>query len=81
MIYLFASCKKEDGKYKCPNCSAVYCSVHCYKLHGDCSEKFYQKQLEEMLQNTVASEERKNQTLEMLQRLQLQEIVRRNYYF
>ncbi|KAF3914275.1 hypothetical protein AA313_de0209557 [Arthrobotrys entomopaga] len=26
-------CEKEQAKYKCPNCSAPYCSLACYKPH------------------------------------------------
>ncbi|KAF3911508.1 hypothetical protein ABW20_dc0107495 [Dactylellina cionopaga] len=26
-------CEKEQAKYKCPNCSAPYCGLTCYKPH------------------------------------------------
>jgi len=47
----------------------------CYKAHGECSEQFYQQQVEETLHNSVVSEEQRAATLDMLQRLQLDEMV------
>ena len=45
----------------------------CYQQHGHCSEEFYQDQVKETLQSTVADEQTRQATLDMLQRLQLEE--------
>ncbi|KAK9388480.1 hypothetical protein V1515DRAFT_596988 [Lipomyces mesembrius] len=36
-------CKKEYGKYSCPRCRQLYCSLACYKskVHQTCSTSFY----------------------------------------
>ncbi|KAK9428728.1 hypothetical protein V1505DRAFT_376145 [Lipomyces doorenjongii] len=36
-------CKKEYGKYSCPRCRQLYCSLACYKskVHQTCSNSFY----------------------------------------
>ena len=39
-------CQREESKYACPKCSTPYCSLACYKNHGDlCTEGFYQSQV------------------------------------
>ncbi|KAK9321734.1 hypothetical protein V1517DRAFT_325482 [Lipomyces orientalis] len=38
-----AFCKREYGKYSCPRCRQIYCSLACYKskAHQTCSASFY----------------------------------------
>jgi hypothetical protein len=39
---------KKPSKYVCPKCSQYYCTISCYKQHGEsCTEKFYQEQCEQ----------------------------------
>ncbi|KAK9876055.1 hypothetical protein WA026_011165 [Henosepilachna vigintioctopunctata] len=47
-------CDDAVGKYVCPKCNTLYCSVLCYQSeqHRNCSEQFYRDNvLEEMKQN------------------------------
>ncbi|KAK8791102.1 hypothetical protein WA158_005733 [Blastocystis sp. Blastoise] len=43
-------CHQKQALYICPKCNADYCSLECYKKHGDtCTENFYNSQVfEEM---------------------------------
>lgn len=35
-------CRSKRSKYRCPRCLAAYCSVECYRKHGEgCTEAFY----------------------------------------
>jgi hypothetical protein len=44
-------CLKERSNYCCPKCSIQYCSLACYKSHGEiCTESFYQKQVTQELE-------------------------------
>lgn len=39
-------CKAPSPPYKCPRCGMRYCSVECFKTHGqDCTEAFYETQV------------------------------------
>lgn len=40
-------CQEKTAPYKCPKCNIRYCTLNCYRdrFHGDCSEKFQEKQL------------------------------------
>ncbi|CAI2348736.1 unnamed protein product [Caenorhabditis sp. 36 PRJEB53466] len=42
--------------YKCPRCSILYCSLQCYRnvKHSECSEKFYQEQVQRELSGKKA---------------------------
>ncbi|KAA0172049.1 hypothetical protein FNF28_00366 [Cafeteria roenbergensis] len=34
-------CKENEGRYTCPRCNAVYCSVRCYQEHNsECFDAF-----------------------------------------
>lgn len=36
-------CTQNEARYTCPKCNAAYCSVGCYKTHGEsCTEQFYE---------------------------------------
>uniref|UniRef100_A0A8R1HV26 HIT-type domain-containing protein n=1 Tax=Caenorhabditis japonica TaxID=281687 RepID=A0A8R1HV26_CAEJA len=42
--------------YKCPRCSLLYCTIKCYRnpKHSECSEKFYQEQVQRELSGKKA---------------------------
>ena len=51
----------------CPKCQVPYCSLLCYKNHGEsCTEAFYQKKVNQVL--ALESKDRKDQTMSMLNR-------------
>ena len=38
------------GRYACPRCSAAYCSLECFRNHGDrCSEGFFKERVKAAL--------------------------------
>ncbi|KAL0272434.1 UNVERIFIED_CONTAM: hypothetical protein PYX00_005403 [Menopon gallinae] len=45
-------CQTKEGRYVCPKCDILYCSVDCFRAeqHTECSEIFYKKCVEEELQ-------------------------------
>ena len=64
-------CTVNFARYKCPRCSAAYCSLPCYKRHGErCTEGFYKEQAKEQLQSNVSSEDDKLKMMKTLQRMQ-----------
>ena len=43
-------CHKMAGRYACPRCSATYCSLACFRDHGDrCSEGFFKERVKAAL--------------------------------
>ncbi|TMW65842.1 hypothetical protein Poli38472_003607 [Pythium oligandrum] len=37
-------CSQNEARYTCPRCNMPYCSVVCYRTHGEgCTEQFYQE--------------------------------------
>ncbi|CAD6992582.1 unnamed protein product [Ceratitis capitata] len=50
-------CRKDQFKYTCPKCNALYCSVDCYKAqeHLNCSEEFYKSCIQEKLTTSEPS--------------------------
>jgi hypothetical protein len=43
-----STCMKHIARYTCPKCSALYCSVDCYKIHDGtnvCTESFYKNRV------------------------------------
>ncbi|KAK9234306.1 hypothetical protein V1525DRAFT_413473 [Lipomyces kononenkoae] len=44
-----AFCKTEYGKYSCPRCRQLYCSVACYKSekHQTCASSFYRDSVQD----------------------------------
>ncbi|KAJ8098192.1 hypothetical protein POJ06DRAFT_146582 [Lipomyces tetrasporus] len=47
-----AICKRAYGKYSCPRCRQLYCSLACYKskAHQTCSASFYLDNVQEATQ-------------------------------
>jgi hypothetical protein len=44
-------CLEQKSRYCCPKCSIAYCSLACYKSHGEtCTEKFYQDKVSKALE-------------------------------
>jgi len=60
-------CVNNLAKYSCPRCFLTYCSLPCFKKHGEqCTEKFYKDQVEEHLSTQKAKQDGSMQ--EILQR-------------
>lgn len=53
-------CTQNASRYTCPRCNAPYCSVACYKQHGEsCTERFYEKHVRDVVQlDSESSSER-----------------------
>lgn len=55
-------CVQNAARYTCPRCNAPYCSVACYKTHGEsCTEQFYEEHVRDAMQlnsSTSAKDER-----------------------
>jgi hypothetical protein len=44
-------CLEQKSRYCCPKCSIAYCSLACYKSHGEtCTETFYQDKVSKVLE-------------------------------
>lgn len=66
----FFSCVKEYGKYTCPKCDIPYCSLSCYKKHGEnCLETFYHENIVENLKSLKSTNEEKVEMLNILKRV------------
>ncbi|KAI9295084.1 hypothetical protein K502DRAFT_234797 [Neoconidiobolus thromboides FSU 785] len=67
-------CFKSKGNYSCPKCKIMYCSLTCYRneKHLQCSEKFYQQQVEEGFQGLTIDEEEKEKMIKLLRRFEEQ---------
>lgn len=64
-------CAQQYSKYKCPRCALQYCSLACYKSHGDaCTEDFYAESTQAALKATCAHPEQQVDMVRMLQRLE-----------
>ena len=60
-------CQKKEGRYKCPKCLILYCSLECYKGHSkECTEKLYEDNVNEEMKSRKATPE---QTRQMKARL------------
>ncbi|KAF4523227.1 hypothetical protein B566_EDAN011765 [Ephemera danica] len=71
-------CKQIPGKYVCPRCNVLYCSVTCYRSeeHSSCSEEFYRHCVQEELllsSHGDAEVENPKAMLEILQRMHQEE--------
>ncbi|CAH0377709.1 unnamed protein product [Pelagomonas calceolata] len=43
-------CQANAGRYACPRCGATYCSLECFRNHGDrCSEGFFKERVKAAL--------------------------------
>ena len=70
-------CHTQFSKYKCPRCSIAYCSLGCYKRHGEsCTENFYAEQAFAQMRSDVAPSEQRLEMMRTLQRLEEQDDVR-----
>lgn len=56
-----AICQEKEGKYTCPKCDKLYCSLDCYKSmkHENCSEGFYKQNVKENLSTGTDLDEKK----------------------
>lgn len=72
LFLYFFSCNYETGKYSCPKCDILYCSVKCYQseCHLQCSEVFYKKCVEEELKGSEVDNKDKKKMMEILLRTQ-----------
>ncbi|KAF6032429.1 hypothetical protein EB796_009243 [Bugula neritina] len=61
-------CHEQKAVYTCPKCQIPYCSVKCYQhnSHEKCSEKFYEDNVVEDLQQMKASDEEKKVIMQLL---------------
>ena len=60
---------RQYSRYHCPRCRLPYCSLTCYKSHGEsCTESFYREQAVTELKQTKVSDEDKKNVMGMLQR-------------
>jgi hypothetical protein len=71
-------CQNNQARYTCPKCEVLYCSLDCYRQHGDsdnpsssaasssCTEAFYSQRVDQVLKLEI--KERKQQTRAMLNR-------------
>ncbi|CAH1973914.1 unnamed protein product [Acanthoscelides obtectus] len=63
-------CDNALGKYSCPKCNILYCSLACYQssAHLECSETFYKDNVMSEHNLNKNDEETKAKMLEILQR-------------
>ncbi|BDA48131.1 probable zinc finger HIT domain-containing protein 2 at N-terminal half [Coccomyxa sp. Obi] len=62
-------CLIQFAKYTCPRCNLQYCSLNCYKKHGDrCTEGFHSENVEKQLRQTITTDEEKRKMMEILRR-------------
>ncbi|XP_075233384.1 zinc finger HIT domain-containing protein 2 [Lycorma delicatula] len=64
-------CKKIEGKYVCPRCNILYCSVNCYQeeIHARCSEAFYKDCTIDEIKSIGPNVDSQKKMLEILKRL------------
>lgn len=55
-------CTRQFAEYNCPRCNIAYCSLICYRGHGEsCTQKFYQEQiLQQAKEESVTAAQREN---------------------
>ena len=54
-------CGKTKGKYRCPKCGVVYCSVDCFRAHNEaCTTKFGNELLQKFAKRKVSDEMKLN---------------------
>ena len=64
-------CTQQYSKYKCPRCAIQYCSLACYRNHGEaCTETFYEESAHAALKANVTRPKQQIDMLRMLQRLE-----------
>ncbi|GLE04421.1 hypothetical protein PINS_up013363 [Pythium insidiosum] len=70
-------CVRNESRYACPRCSIAYCSVACFRAHGEsCTEQFYQEHVKDEIalneRTTAYDDPKKNRqrdTVELLDRV------------
>ncbi|XP_028160441.1 zinc finger HIT domain-containing protein 2-like [Ostrinia furnacalis] len=69
-------CNEKSSKYCCPRCNVLYCSLDCYKSekHLTCSESFYKDCVNEELASHQADDESKRKMIEILKRMQNEDL-------
>ncbi|DBA03334.1 TPA: hypothetical protein N0F65_004611 [Lagenidium giganteum] len=64
-------CTEKEARYTCPRCNAPYCSVACFKTHGQqCTEEFYRGHVQSEMQLQNAAKDDKQAQREMTQLLE-----------
>lgn len=69
-------CTNREARYTCPRCNTPYCSVDCYRSHGEgCTEQFFESHVRSEMQlasNARGDDEKKQQKSiqELLERVQ-----------
>lgn len=67
-------CTTTFSRYKCPKCAMAYCSLACYRQHGEaCTEGFYATHAKDALRSNVSPAEQRVEMLRTLQRLEQDE--------
>eukprot|EP01089_Gocevia_fonbrunei_P013202 TRINITY_DN3319_c0_g2_i1.p1 TRINITY_DN3319_c0_g2~~TRINITY_DN3319_c0_g2_i1.p1 ORF type:complete len:217 (-),score=27.99 TRINITY_DN3319_c0_g2_i1:23-673(-) len=62
-------CKRQFSKYTCPRCNLSYCSLECYKQHGEgCTEIFYKTNAIESLKSQHTSQADKKKMLNIIKK-------------
>ncbi|KAL3666094.1 hypothetical protein V7S43_008885 [Phytophthora oleae] len=58
-------CTTQEARYTCPRCNIPYCSVNCYRFHGEgCTEQFFETHVRSEMQltsNSRGHDEKKQQ--------------------
>ncbi|GIL79543.1 hypothetical protein Vretimale_12226 [Volvox reticuliferus] len=68
-------CLRQYARYTCPRCNTGYCSLPCYKQHGErCTESFYKEQAEGELRSVRAGDEQRRVMMDILKRFQQQQL-------
>jgi hypothetical protein len=63
-------CIKDYSKYTCPKCDIPYCSLVCYKKHGEnCIDTFYHENIVDNLKSLKSTNEEKAEMLNILRRV------------
>eukprot|EP00756_Hemistasia_phaeocysticola_P031239 Hpha_TRINITY_DN16341_c0_g1::TRINITY_DN16341_c0_g1_i2::g.59727::m.59727 len=61
-------CSSTTAPYTCPRCRVRYCSVPCYREHGQCAGAFYAESAEAAMKGEKVDDETKRRTAELLLR-------------
>ncbi|KAG1665787.1 hypothetical protein FOA52_002882 [Chlamydomonas sp. UWO 241] len=62
-------CLKQFSRYTCPRCNVAYCSLPCFKQHGEsCTESFYRDQVDGEMRGLLTNDADKRAVLSILKR-------------
>lgn len=69
--FVVCRCENALGKYTCPRCNVLYCSLTCYQTekHVQCSENFYRECVMKDLSLKNDTDDSKAAMMEILQRM------------